>query len=246
MMAAFRLLHTNDFHNRLTSTQAARLGALRRALGAGGLLLDAGDAISAGNLTYRPGGEPILEQMSEIGYDAMTVGNREFHFSQVGFCAKVHRARFPVLCANVRVRNPATPLPVVPSISRILSGGLRIALFGLTVPMITERMLARQVSAYLFDDPLATAARLVPTLRHRCDLLVCLSHIGLSRDRELAARVPGIDLIIGGHTHAALETGERVQETLIVQAGCYGKYLGTVTVEFQEGKPALTAKLEPL
>ena len=196
-MSTVTLVHTNDFHNHLTEAQAARLEDRRREIEGRGLLLDAGDAVSAGNITYRPGGEPILDVMSDAGYDAMAVGNREFHFTQAGFCSTLSRARFPVLSANVRPLRADTTLPVVPSITRTLNGGVRITVFGLTVPMITERMLARKVSAYVFDEPIATAARLVPALRHECDVLVCLSHIGLARDRELAQRVPGIDVIIG-------------------------------------------------
>jgi 2',3'-cyclic-nucleotide 2'-phosphodiesterase (5'-nucleotidase family) len=70
--------------------------------------------------------------------------------------------------------------------------------------------------------------------------------MGLGKDRELAQRVAGVDLIIGGHTHALLETGERVGDTLIVQAGCYARHLGRVQVEFKEGKAFLTANIEPL
>src|SRR6266511_2410727 len=90
-MASITLIHTNDFHNHLNAQQAERLRQLRQALGESGLLLDAGDAISSGNVTYKPGGEPILDVMSEAGYDAMTVGNREFHFSRAGFWAKLSR-----------------------------------------------------------------------------------------------------------------------------------------------------------
>src|SRR5437016_6383316 len=108
-MSLARLLHTNDFHNHLVPLQAARLLALRRELGEGGLLLDAGDAVSAGNVTYHAAGEPILGVMSDCGYDAMTVGNREFHFTAVGFRAKVSNARFPVLCANVRRSRTSGP-----------------------------------------------------------------------------------------------------------------------------------------
>jgi 2',3'-cyclic-nucleotide 2'-phosphodiesterase (5'-nucleotidase family) len=245
-MPTVTLLHTNDFHNHLSETQAARLREMRADVGDRGLLLDAGDAISSGNVTYKAAGEPILDVMSEAGYDAMTVGNREFHFSQPGFCAKVGRARFPILCANVRARDTATRLPVQPFITRELAGGVRVTIFGLTVPMITERMLVRKVSSYVFDDPLKTAAQLVPKLRTNCDLLIFLSHIGIAYDRQVAERVPGIDLIIGGHTHAVLEAGERVSDTLIVQAGWWGKYLGTVTVEMGQGAPQMSAKLELL
>jgi 5'-nucleotidase len=86
----------------------------------------------------------------------------------------------------------------------------------------------------------------VPELRSGCDLLICLSHIGLAKDRELAARRPEIDLIIGGHTHAVIEQGERVGETLIVQAGWWGKLLGTVDVQSGSGRPQMTATVEPL
>ncbi len=239
------ILHTNDFHNHLLPAQAVRLKTLRAELDGHGLLLDAGDAISSGNVTYKPSGEPILDVMSDIGYDAMTVGNREFHFSQAGFAAKVSRAGFPLLCANVRARNGAR-LPTKSHETWTLAAGFRVTAFGLTVPMITERMLVRKVSAYVFDEPFIVAGKLVPILRDECDLLICLSHIGLSSDRELASRIAGIDLIIGGHTHATLPEGERIGETLIVQAGWWGHQLGTVIVETQAGRPRLTAKIEPL
>jgi 2',3'-cyclic-nucleotide 2'-phosphodiesterase (5'-nucleotidase family) len=245
-MPTITLLHTNDLHNHFTTLQAARLARLRNALGSSGLLLDAGDAISAGNLTYNPAGEPILEQMSEAGYDAMTVGNREFHLTEAGFCAKLHCARFPVLCANVRVRDKGTRLPVQPFLLRTLAGNIRVGIFGLTVPMITERMLVRKLSAYVFEEPLRKAAELVPTYRQQCDVLICLSHIGLGKDRELAAVVPGIDLIVGGHTHAVLEAGEWVQDTLIVHAGSHGRYFGVVSVETRQGQRHWKAKVEPL
>src|SRR5688572_17111827 len=163
--------------------------------------------------------------MSDIGYDAMTVGNREFHFTRAGFFAKLSKARFPILCANVRAKSDGTAgdLPAVRDIKVVLDSGLRVTVFGLTVPMITEKMLVRKVSAYVFDDPIRTAGALVPGLRPECDLLVCLSHIGIGRDRELAASVNGIDLIIGGHSHVTLPQGELVGDTLIAQAGWWGR-----------------------
>src|SRR5262249_17846752 len=150
-----------------SAPQAERLSALRRDLGTHGLLLDAGDAVSSGNVTFKSGGEPILQTMSSIGYDAMAVGNREFHFSRKGFEAKLSLARFPVLCANIRRvgRGGNSGLPVRSDVSFTLDESVRITVFGLTVPMITERMLVRKVSAYVFDDPIETAHRIVSGLR---------------------------------------------------------------------------------
>ena len=242
----FTIFHTNDFHNHLLPEQAERLKSLRSELAEKGLLLDAGDAISAGNVSYKAGGEPILDLMSDAGYDAMTVGNREFHFSQTGFRAKLSRAKFPVLCANVRAKDAGVTLPVVPHVKKALAGPFRVTVFGLTVPMITERMLVRHASAYVFDDPIVVGQRLVPELRADCDLLICLSHIGLAKDRELAKRAGEIDLIIGGHTHATLPEGERIGATLIVQAGWWGKLLGKVTVSTEDNRLRMRAEIEPL
>lgn len=234
------------------------------------MLLDAGDAVSAGNITFHREGEPILDLMSSAGYDAMTIGNREFHFSQMGLRATLSRAKFPVLCANLRpVGSPSLCTPLSPGsaddepVSLLPDIALsryhlfenpaigRIVVFGLTVPMITERMLARKVSAYVFDAPIPTAARLVPYLRARFqpDLLIALTHIGLGKDRTLAESVPGIDLIVGGHSHNILPEGERVGETLIVQTGCYAHSVGIVTIarrEEPEGGFSFQSRLEAL
>ncbi|MGC8667273.1 MAG: bifunctional metallophosphatase/5'-nucleotidase [Chthonomonadales bacterium] len=243
-MSPLVILHTNDFHNRLTPQKAQRIVERRKSLQAH-LLLDAGDAVAAGNLTFHPGGEPILDLMSGAAYDAMVVGNREFHFTAAGFHAKLSRARFPVLCANVHPRAPSANLPVVPWAQWSVEGKTVVA-FGLTVPMITERMKVRHASAYVFADPIATARQLVPSLRQRCDYLICISHLGLRIDRELASSVPGINLIVGGHTHALLEHGELIDSTLIVQAGSHARFLGIVTVQWNESSPASHAVVETL
>jgi 2',3'-cyclic-nucleotide 2'-phosphodiesterase (5'-nucleotidase family) len=225
------IFHTNDFHNKLTDAQAERLRKMKEAT-PGAILLDCGDAIWSGNVYLRPGGEPILKRMNYAGYDAMCMGNREFHFMAAGLRHKIGWAEFPVLSANIRPTNGAR-LPVLPHIT-LERNGLRVTIMGLSVPMITERMLSRKVSSYVFDDPIETAARLVPELRPHCDLLVSLNHIGLHLDRKLAETVPGIDLIVGGHTHAVLESAEMVGETPIVQAGWYAHYVGKVKIAPEE------------
>lgn len=246
MTPSLSILHTNDLHGSLRPEQVARLQAERRALGSAGLLLDAGDAISSGNVTFRPTGEPMLDAMSEAGYDAMVVGNREFHVTQAGFHAKLGRARFPVLCGNVRPRSPDVRLPVSSYVRFTLAGSVRVALFGVTVPMVTDRMRVRHLSAYLFDDPVDAARRLAAELRPECDLLICLTHVGDEVDTRVAQSAPGIDLIVGGHSHTLLPEGRIVGNTLIVQTGSHARNLGVVRVEMMQGRPLLTANLQEL
>src|SRR5436309_1090542 len=96
------ILHTNDFHNRLSAAAADNIARMFAQTRGPRMLIDAGDAGGSTNITFRSGGEPILDEMSRLGYSAMTVGNRDFHVSRPGFRAKLARAKFPILCANVR------------------------------------------------------------------------------------------------------------------------------------------------
>lgn len=225
-MPDLTILHTNDLHGKLSDRIAERI-ASEKASAEHCILLDAGDAISSGNIYYRPSGEPMLARMSEIGYDVMAMGNREFHFLAAGLKSKVKLARFPILCANLRSELDLGQ-SVVPSV--ILDVGLKIGILGLTVPMITKRMKVSKFSPFWFDDPIQTAVELVPELRSSCDLLIVLTHIGLKADMELARSAPGIDIIVGGHTHAVLHEPLVVGGTTIVQAGSWGRFLGRVDV----------------
>jgi 2',3'-cyclic-nucleotide 2'-phosphodiesterase (5'-nucleotidase family) len=262
----FFILHTNDFHNKLTPEKATRIKNLKLTLEARCLLLlDAGDAISAGNLNYHLQGEPILDLMGTCGYDAMTLGNREFHFTKTGLRCKIGRAKFPILCANLYPKDgslayskpmdsyfvPSSGLPLQAAFVKTTPLNQKVLVIGLSVPMITRRMASQHVSAYLFEQPIRVAQEIVPQLQAwaRPDLTIALTHIGISQDRMLAKSVPTLDLIIGGHTHEVLTHGEWVGDTLIVQAGCYAKHVGYVewdTDRDRGDKRRLTAWVETL
>ena len=247
-MTRLTLLHTNDFHNHLSARQAEFIHQAKAARD-NVLLLDSGDAISAGNVGVRPGGEPILTLMSETGYDAMTLGNREFHIADALLRLKIGKATFPILCANIRWReDQGEALPVVPSLVKTLPNGLRIGVFGLTVPMVTPRMTARLVSAFVFDDPVAVARQQIETLRPSVDALVALTHIGLREDERLAASCSELDLIIGGHSHNKLAEPKVVGGVPIVQAGWFGHFLGEIelTWDASDTRPRVTGRLVDL
>ena len=246
-------LHTNDFHNHFTAAQSERLKLLKEQTVGDVLLLDAGDAVSCGNITYHPHGEPILDLMNAAGCDAMTVGNREFHVTDIGFRSTLDRAKFPVLSANLALHEPlwgnrATTLPCVPhTIFRLKEW--TVAVIGLTVPMVTPAMAVRKLSSFVFDPVIETTQSQIQEIRKKSlpDLIVALTHIGYTQDRKLAEAVPEVDLIIGGHSHTTLEQGEQVGNTLIVQTGCFGKNVGRVTVtRSATGIVEMKAGLEPL
>ena len=232
MPFTLNILHTNDFHNHLSRRQAEFIRETKRSL-TNVLLLDAGDAVSAGNIGVRPGGEPILTLMSDIGYDAMTMGNREFHVADSLLRLKINKAEFPILCANIRWREDrGEQLPVTSSTIAELPDGLKVGIFGLTVPMVTAKMSARMVSAFLFDDPIEIAQGEIRSLRSKVDVLIALTHIGAREDEHLAGLCPELDLIVGGHSHAVLTAPKLVGEVPVVQAGWFGHYLGHVELPF--------------
>lgn len=249
-MNTLHILHTNDFHNTLTERQAERIKQAKSEL-ENVLLLDAGDAVKAGNLGVSLGGEPILTLMSDTRYDAMTMGNRESHVADALLRLKIADAKFPILCANLRWReDQGATLPTVPHILRTLSNGLRVGIFGLTVPMVTAGMATRHASAFLWDNPFVTAQAQIATLRPQTDALIALTHIGVGQDERLAYVCPELDLIVGGHTHVVLREPKRVNGVPIVQAGGGrgSNYLGRVTLEWEVAgeKPRVTGRLESL
>lgn len=213
-----RILHTNDFHGGLTEAKASRLTALREE---SDVYFDCGDAIKAGNLAIPLRPDPVWAALDKLRCTASVLGNRETHVSAAAFARKIEGAQHPILCANLRLKSGERPLPS----SLILeAAGLRVGIVGVMVPMVTERMATRAASAYLWDPPIPTARALAQNLRPQVDCLIALTHVGLSRDRELAATCPEFDLILGGHSHDVAT--EAVGRVFIGQAGSHGRFAG--------------------
>jgi 5'-nucleotidase len=220
------IFHTADLHNGLTPAAARQLAELKRQH-PGALLLDAGDAVAAWNLTYRLRGEPILRIMAEVGYSAMAMGNRESHPLKRGLEQKLRDASFPVLAANVRARRQLLP-EVVRSHVLLSVPGARVGVIGLAPQMVRPTSLWARGTDYVFEDPLAVAPELAGRLREDADLVVCLSHCGETVDRELAA-LPEVDLVLGGHTHTARVLQEPGR-ALIVYPGHHGSHVAKTEI----------------
>lgn len=228
-------------HNRLGDVEALNL----RRLGEDhpdAVLLDAGDAVGAGNLGFRTGGEPILERMNELGYSAMALGNREAHLWQKILELKVKSARFPVLSANIVMPHPSTA--VQPWI-RMEVEGIRTGIVGLTVPMITRTMWSRHLCDLLFENPHKAAQSAAEELRPHVDLLIALSHLGEKEDRRLAD-TGTFDLILGGHSHILTESPERVGRTWVCHTGSHARFAGVWTVERDQDAWSVQGGLRPL
>lgn len=242
-MAKCVFLLTGDFHGRLPDASAEIIRGLR-GREENALLLDAGDAVEAGNLGPGRSDSPILAKMSAVGYDAMALGNRESHPLRKLLARKLAAAKFPVLSANMMAKRQPPPPQVKEFLLRQLANGVRVAIIGLTVPITAPQSWWSKVTDYVFDAPEKTAAGLVAKLRGQADLVVILSHCGIQSDRKLAG-IAGVDLVLGGHSHVELfETGEGAP---IFHSGYLGRKLGRVEVRWENGKVVkIESELLPL
>ena len=138
------ILHTNDFHGALSPDKAEFIRRAKATVQGPCLYFDSGDCIRAGNLAVPVRPEEAWPLLGRAACDASIMGNRESHVLEAGLRAKLSGASHPVLCANMRTKDGRHPLPRTLEIE---SGGVRVGLVGVMVPMVTEGSLSAAASA---------------------------------------------------------------------------------------------------
>jgi 5'-nucleotidase len=235
-MPILHILHTNDLHNKLTPVKKAFIADLKVHFAPDVLLLDAGDAVGAGNLGTR-NREPILEMMDEAGYDAMAMGNRESHPTRVALDKKLKDARFPVLAANLRTRKERRIPRIIQEYVEFGFGEedeeTIVTVFGLAPQITAPESFWAKMTDFVFDDPLKTGPGIAKKLRLDTNLLIALTHIGYEQDVRLCAS-PEIDLVIGGHTHRAVMPPERHGHAWLATTEAHATHIGHLTVTFDD------------
>jgi 5'-nucleotidase/UDP-sugar diphosphatase len=268
---ALTILHTNDTHSHLfpfsypaaidpcAPTQAlpgrSNIGGIaRRATlvkqirselkvkGTPVWLIDAGD-FSDGTLfssEYR--GEADVVAMNAVGYDFATLGNHEFIYPLAQTKKLINLARFPLFCANALLKVTKEPLTQAYRLEQ--AGPIRVGIFGLVTTETRSYPAAKE--GVSIADPVRTARKVVAKLRReKADVIVLISHCGEEMDKQLASVVPDIDVIVGGHSHSRLPSGEfiprimevtagKVDGTIIVQAYQWGGDLGRCDLLFKQ------------
>jgi 2',3'-cyclic-nucleotide 2'-phosphodiesterase (5'-nucleotidase family) len=227
-----RIYHTSDLHDHRHI--AAPLRALRAR--APGLLVDCGDSLRGSQTVYHRR-EPILAEMDAAGYDVQAMGNREFHYVFGAVRARAAQMRHPFTCANL-VDAFARPLPFVRDV--VLERGDEAGMwtfrfFGLLVVQYPEGSPWERLFGWRFLDPIAVAEKIAAETPEGVTL-VALSHLGLRVDRELARRVPRLELILGGHSHDTLPAPEYVGDVPIIHAGPYGHYASRTDLVREGGR----------
>jgi 5'-nucleotidase/UDP-sugar diphosphatase len=225
------------------------------------LILDDGDysmGTAFGGAIRETGAE--LQLLSRMGYDAITFGNHEFDFGpdglgqSIGVAAKAGHVP-PVVASNTNFDGKDATLADLQRLAKdgvirrhlvIERGGVRFGIFGL---IGKEAVVYTQGGAASFPDAIETAKYMVNVLheKEKADVVICLSHGGVARGKDgkftggddvrVVEAVPGIDVVIGGHSHTALQEAIIVNgRTPVVQAGKYGQNLGELMITLDGGK----------
>lgn len=251
------VVHTSDTHscvdpisvNDIKPEQAGKAGFLRRAACMEELrnrydnllLLDCGD-FSQGSVYYNLyKGEVEIKLMNEMQYDACTIGNHEFDFGLENMARLFRMAKFPVVCCNYDFSGTPVDGLVKDYIIKEYAG-VRVGILGIG-PQLEGLVAKDSYGQAKYKDPVEAAQPVVDHLRkqEKCDLVICLSHLGwqdgAGGDADFVARTSGIDLLLGGHSHSYFKAPKYVKNKLGEDIPCdhmgkNGQYLGTFLIDF--------------
>ena len=249
------VLHTNDMHSHIhpfTSGRNKGVGGMAqratiikqiREEGNQVLLLDAGDIFQGTPYFNVYGGELEFKLMSEMKYDASTIGNHDFDNGLDGLVKQLPHANFPFIVSNYDFSDTEMEGNYL-KYKVFNKGGIKVGVFGIGIEL--EGLVSKNMYGNtLYQNPIEKSNYYADLLKNSldCDLVICLSHLGFKyntkkmSDKLLASQTKNIDLIIGGHTHTFLNKpvivenleSENVQ---IAQVGYAGINIGRIDYFF--------------
>ena len=258
------ILHTNDQHSRIESfpmdggkyqglggfaQRAVLLNEIRRQE-KNILLLDSGDVWQGTPYFNKYGGELEFKLMSEMKYDASTLGNHDFDIGLDGFVKQLPHALFPFLNCNYDFTDTAMEGKIqTHKIFRF--DEIKIGVFGIGIEL--QGLVPKDLyGGVRYNDPIVNANKMAKHLKDErgCDLVICLSHLGYKYDEkkvsdmDLAYQSSNIDLILGGHTHTFLTKPDEFRnaagaKVLVNQVGWAGIYLGRLDFYFEKKRKGI-------
>lgn len=261
------ILHTNDVHGHAWSfgkpvrgglaAQAALVKKIREEVAQNQgivFLVSAGDVNTGVAESDYYQGKPDLLAMDAMGYDAMALGNHEFDRGTDQIEMQKKWVNFPILSANISYKDKAKSRLAAPY-AILEKAKVKIAFLGLTTDTLKYLIHPQNFKVLDVENPIEVSRRLLPQIQKEgADFVIAVTHMGVSEtgkrthsklvndDKKLAADVPEIPLIIGGHSHTLLPTGITVGNTLIAQAGEWSQYLGRVDLVWDSVEHKILSK----
>ncbi|MDD2243718.1 MAG: metallophosphatase [Dysgonamonadaceae bacterium] len=247
------ILHTNDSHSRIepvpaTDNSAPNMGGVvRRASfvdqvrldNKNVLLFDSGDFLQGTPYFNLFKGKVEIEAMNMMKYDAATIGNHEFDYGLDELEKVIRKANFPFISSNYVFTGTQLDGLIKPYII-INKDGVKIGVIAVNIQpqgLIAEQLYKgiKYLSPYKIASDLATDLK----LNKKCDIVICLSHLGIGNDLKLAQESRNIDIILGGHSHTFMKEPEFVEniegkKVMIQQTNGRGVYVGMINVVLEK------------
>ncbi|MGV6840684.1 MAG: bifunctional metallophosphatase/5'-nucleotidase [Planktomarina sp.] len=267
------VLHINDLHSRLEPVSkydstcsaesdaegkcfggvarvATKINELRSGIQAQGgnvIVLDAGDQFQGSMMYTTYKGAAAAELMEGIGFDAMAVGNHEFDDGPSKLRTFTDAVSFPVVSGNIDVSGEPALNGHVDKYTILEVGGQKV---GIVSALATDTVdTSSPGDNVVFNDEIESLKADVAALQGQgVDIIIALTHVGLAKDLDIAANVPGIDAVVGGHSHTLLSASSpkragayptfvsQEDGTLVpvTQAYAYSKYVGHLELTFDD------------
>jgi len=175
----------------------------------------------------------MIDMMNRLGYDVATIGERELAFGQAFLLDHFKKTKIDLVSANIVYADSKKPFAKPYVIKK--AGSVRIAFTGLLQKdaLIRKRSGDKELTVL---DPFETAKTLIPDLRKKADVVVLLSHLGLTEGQKLTIEVPGIDVMVFGHLVGLSKQIVQTQGVINVRAGERGQYIPSIHLVVQDGK----------
>lgn len=214
---------------------AALLKRLRKEHPGQVLAFDCGDTIHGTYATVETKGQALVPILNAMGLDAMTA-HWEFAYGPKRFQEITAQLDYPMLAINCYDKE--TNELVFDPYLVTEAGGLRVGVIGIAATIVDKVMPASFSEGIYFTLGNEELPQYIDRLRNeeRVDLVFVISHLGFPQEMQLASEVKGIDVLLSGHTHNRLYRPARVGDTILIQSGCHGSFIGRLDLEVQDGK----------
>ncbi|WP_053218756.1 bifunctional metallophosphatase/5'-nucleotidase [Virgibacillus senegalensis] len=239
------LYYTNDLHSHFENLPQIighfkEEAEVRERNGQSYWLIDIGDHVDRSHpITEAMKGKANVELLNDAGYQLATLGNNEgITLNHEDLFHLYDQADFQLVCANLSSLDGLEPGWLKPVSFATSVNGVKIGFIGLTAPFNDFYNLL----GWNVGNPFSILEQHLPDLAAQADIVVLLSHLGITDDEEIARRFPEIDVIIGGHTHHLFRDGEYINETLLTAAGKHGKFVGEVILTWDHEQRKLVQK----
>ncbi|WP_391116679.1 MULTISPECIES: bifunctional metallophosphatase/5'-nucleotidase [unclassified Psychrobacillus] len=236
-----QIYHTNDLHSHLENWPTIhQFLSERRAMHDTVLILDIGDHIDRSNIfTEGTLGRGNVELLNAASYDYVTIGNNEgITLSHEELENLYTDANFEVIVSNFTNQDGAIPSWMLPYKIHETPSGIRIGIVAATANfgIYYEKL------GWHTQQPISRLKEVCEEMENKVDIILCMSHLGISQDELISEQIPQIDVIFGSHTHHFFEEGKMVNGTLQAAAGKYGAYIGHVTLDYDHSCKRIISK----